>query len=143
MITQFRFEGGQQLADALGQLSTRVSAKVKREALKESAEPMRVRMSELAPLDPTTPLDLKDEMVISNARGQDAADTAIVVGPSRRVPYGYLQEFGTVHHGAQPFARPAFDLTNRQALTILRTALWAALTKRGFGVRRGGGSGLV
>jgi HK97 gp10 family phage protein len=55
---------------------------------------------------------------------------AVAVGPSKAGFYGIFQEFGTVHHGAQPFARPAFDQTVQKSLGILAAALWQAIGKR-------------
>jgi HK97 gp10 family phage protein len=55
---------------------------------------------------------------------------AVAVGPAKNRYYGVFQEFGTVHHGAQPFARPAFDLNVTKSLSILASFMWAAIAKR-------------
>lgn len=132
MITM-QFEGGKELADALGQLSPRVSRKVQKEALMDAAEPMRRRMEQLAPRAPGKP-DLADHMVISSERGVDAQEVVVAVGPSKSFFYGSFQELGTAHHPAHPFARPAFDQKAESALKLFADAVWLALTGRG--VRR-------
>ena len=128
-----RLEGGADLAKALSQLSARVSTRLLRESLVESAEPMQERMSELAPFDPEDPpTHLREEIVVQVIRGEDRREVAVAVGPSKRAFYGGLQEFGTAHHAAQPFARPAFDQTWLQSMQILSSSLWRELAGRGI-----------
>lgn len=137
MKMSFHFEGGADLARKLGELPRRVSLPIQKAALLEAAEPMRVRMSELAPHEPGAP-DLRAAMVISPVRASSRSDvireteTAVAVGPSRDAYYGLFQEFGTVHHGAQPFARPAFDSVAPESLRILSEVLWRELAGRGI-----------
>lgn len=128
-----KFEGGKELADNLAQLPQRISRRVQLQALREAAEPMRDGMSRLAPVEPGPP-DLRDMMTISPARGTDREELAVAIGPSRRGFYGLFQEFGTVHHGAQPFARPAFDQGIAASLRILSAALWDGLKSHGVGL---------
>lgn len=132
MKLAMRFEGGSDLAAALAQLRPRVSRKVQLDALREGAEPMRQRMAELAPHEPGKP-DLKDTMTVSTARGEDIREVAVAVGPSKVGFYGSFQEFGTVHHSAQPFARPAFDAVSPESLRIISAALWRELAGRKIG----------
>ena len=127
-----KYEGGRELDAALKQLSARVSRRLLIEGLTESAEPMRDRMEDLAPRDPETPFDLKENIVIQRSLGQDAQEAAVIVGPTKRAYYGGLQEFGTAHHAAQPFARPAFDQTWRVCLAVLGSSLWRELAGRGI-----------
>lgn len=47
--------------------------------------------------------------------------------------YSLFQEFGTIHHAAQPFARPAFDETAKTSLGIIGKAAWRELAGRGIG----------
>lgn len=128
------FEGGRELADALKQLTPRVAARLQREGLEEAAEPMRRAMGAKAPRRPPHP-DMADQIVTQRVRGTDAQEVAIAVGPAKRFFYGSFQEFGTVRHGAQPFARPAFDENWQKSLAILGAAMWRELAGRG--VRRG------
>lgn len=130
---RWHFEGGKELAANLETLSKALSRKIQREALMEAAEPMRSRMSELAPRSNTSSaVHLADDIVIAPARGQDQQEVAVAVGPSPQTFYGSFQEFGTARHEAQPFARPAFDEEVDEALDILAAALWRELAARGI-----------
>lgn len=122
------FEGGEELAAALDRLSTRVSRRLLREALIEGAEPIRRRAGHLAPRAPGAP-DLADNIGISVSRSEDEA--TIAVGPTQGFFYGLFQEYGTVHHRAQPFMRPAFESEANRALGIVGQALWRELAGRG------------
>lgn len=51
------------------------------------------------------------------------------VGPSKRAGQGVLQEFGTVHHAAQPFMRPTWDVYGPQAAFVIRDELAAGIEK--------------
>lgn len=137
MTISFRFAGGRELAQELSKLPERVSKTIQRQALRAAAEPMRQEMRVLAPHEPGAP-DLRESMTISNVRsGTDEireSEVAIAVGPSKGAFYGFFQEFGTVHHGAQPFARPAFDQHVLKALAIISQHLWAAIRKKRGGV---------
>lgn len=45
------------------------------------------------------------------------------VGPTKLAGEGVLQEFGTVHHKAQPFMRPTWDQHGPEAAQIMKEAL--------------------
>lgn len=126
-----KFEGGKELMQALEQLPLRTSNRFVREALVEAAEPMRDRMEALAPVSDEAP-HLKNVIVISKARTEDAREMAVAVGPTKKGFYGSFQELGTAHHGPQPFARPAFDQTWLQSLALLGSILWRELASRGI-----------
>ena len=110
------------------------------DALKEAAEPMRARMAQLAPREPGAP-DLADNIGISVANrlgdvgggrweARHDEEHAVAVGPTKDFFYGLFQEYGTVHHRAQPFMRPAFDSESGKALTILTQELWKPLREK-------------
>lgn len=154
MKVTMKFEGGLELAQALNKLPTRVSKRVIREALERAGEPMRADMARRAPRAPGAP-DIADNMVMSPARMQGISDNdqaaAIKIGPEKSLFYGLFQEFGTIHHGAQPFARPAFDAGWQKALDSVRASFWTALAAAGISrsvtsstsVQSPGGGGLV
>lgn len=48
---------------------------------------------------------------------------------SRRAFYGMFQEFGTVHHAAQPFMRPAYDENKRRAIQTFRREMEQAIER--------------
>lgn len=146
MKMTMRFEGGRELAAALAALPARVSKRVVKEALVEAAEPMRASAAQMAPREPGAP-DIADNIVISAGRGGkdefgDDRATSVAVGPSKGFFYGYYQEYGTRHHGAQPFMRPAFESTTGTSLAILSKALWRELAAKGIG-RSGTASGPI
>lgn len=121
---------GRDLAEALSKIPLRVSKRMLREALAEAiGEPMRKRMAQLAPHEPGPP-DIRDAIVISNARLRDEA--GVYVGPARGFFYGYFQEFGTANHSAQPFVRPAFDSEGPRGLGPMGAAIWRELAGRGI-----------
>lgn len=138
MIVKVAFEGGEELARTLNSLPALYTRHVILEALKEGAEPIRATAAQLAPLGETE--NLSDNMTISvtNRLGstaggrwqnRDESNHAVAVGPSKDEFYGLFQEYGTVHHGAQPFLRPAFDREGQTALNIIGDALWWALRR--------------
>lgn len=138
-----KIEGGAELAQAIDALPERVSRPIVREILRDVAEPMRARMGQLAPRRAPEP-DLADNMVISTigggrnavfARGGEQ-EVAVAIGPARGFAHGLLQEYGTAHHGAQPFARPAFDEEAPKIPAELARRLWVALAGRGIGRSR-------
>ena len=49
-------------------------------------------------------------------------------GPGRQ-PQAHLQEFGTSHHGPQPFARPAWDRGKHDLPTGLAADFWDEIKK--------------
>ena len=51
------------------------------------------------------------------------------VGPEAGQFHGLLQEFGTAHHGPQPFLRPAFDAKGTEALKIIEHDLGNEIMK--------------
>lgn len=139
-MISLRVEGGDRLARTLRELPTRVSRSVQREALRDGGELIRARAASLAPRAPGAP-DLADNIGISNTRPADGS-VGIAIGPTKGFFYGFFQEFGTVHHRAQAFMRPAWDGEGPRALKVIAAAMWTALIKRGFGSARGGGSGV-
>jgi HK97 gp10 family phage protein len=149
MKIQVKFEGGQELARALNTLSNSVKGRVIREVLKDVAEPMRARMAQLAPTGDSQAPNLSNVVIATATRvgttlgtkWEKTSDTqyAVAVGPSKDAFYGVMQEYGTVYHGAQPFARPAFDSEAPKALSEIGRRLWTELARRG--VSRTGLSG--
>lgn len=128
MKVSMRFEGGAQLAAGLAQLSTRLSRTVLNKALMEGAEPIRKQTSVNAPHDPTTPKDIKDNIVAAPVRSEEQA--AVAVGPRRGFAYGLPNEVGTAKQPARPFVRPAFDSEKEKALGAVNLALRRELIRR-------------
>jgi HK97 gp10 family phage protein len=145
MSATIRFTGGAELARNLDALSTRLSRQIQRQALKEAGEPIRQMMAQRAPIEPGAP-DLAANIVISTARpkGWGSTVVAIAIGPAKDFFYGFFQEYGTVHHRAQPFVRPAYDqqVVSGRTLNQIKEFLWRALISRGFAGTRGSGGGV-
>jgi HK97 gp10 family phage protein len=139
MKVSVKFEGGQELAQALAGLSTRVSRKVMREVLAEAAEPIRKAAASMAPHAPGAP-DIRDNIIISVAKSSVYLDlksevAAVAIGPrggKEGFAYGLPLEIGTINHAAQPFMRPALDSASSQALKIAGDATWRELAGRGI-----------
>lgn len=128
MITM-KIEGGAELASMLNSLPRAVRLQITKAVLIEAAEPMVAVARKMAPRRPGLP-DLADNIEIGNPRaggmdkfGDEKAAT-VVWGPTKNFFYGYYQEWGTVHHGAHPFMRPAFDGQAERSLGIIRTRTW-------------------
>lgn len=64
------------------------------------------------------------------AKGQGSF-AEIFVGPSGRkvIPYAHIMEFGSVKDAPQPYMRPAWDATKRQALDIIKAELGNEIIK--------------
>lgn len=148
-----KFEGGVELAAALNALPKRVGRRVLLQVLKDVAEPMRAAMASKAPREPGAP-DLADNMAISVAQRIGSVDggkwekatetqAAVAVGPAKAFFYGIMQEYGTVRHGAQPFARPAFDQHAQKVLTEIGRRLWIELAAKGISRSAGSLSGSI
>lgn len=60
-----------------------------------------------------------------------AENQALVTAGKESVRHGHLQEFGTVHHEAQPFMRPGFRLAKPKALRRIQRAIGKAIRNAG------------
>lgn len=58
----------------------------------------------------------------------------VAVGPSSHSFYGSFREFGTSHEAAQPWMRPAFDLSAPEALNIFGKVLAAHIEAYSKGI---------
>ena len=130
MNFNFKVEGLLEMAATLEQLPQAARKPILIRALKAAGAPMAERMALDAPLDPAADHQhLADSMTVSatnRVNGETLDDTAaaVAVGPSKDAFWGLFQEYGTVRHGAQPFARPGFDGGYEEALTIFRGEMW-------------------
>lgn len=141
MRLNYRLDGGVELARQLERLEKQLSRDIKVDALQQAAEPIRSRAATLAPKDERANAPhLADNIVIGTLtdnrleRQGRATETVVEVGPRAGKSgndffYGYMQEYGTAHHSAQPFMRPAFDFEHVEALNILMDELWWSLRR--------------
>lgn len=120
--TTVRVEGLRELDAALSEITKQTTRKsVARRALKDGGEPIRALAQQLAPDDPATsaPFDLTQSIEMSSRqksgratryRKESPTEVAVHIGPTKDgYPQAIMQEFGTVHHAAQPYMRPAWD----------------------------------
>lgn len=152
MRFSLKVQGGKELAQAIRRLPEAMQPKVVNEALKEGAEPMRSRASQLAPHEPGAP-DLRENIgisVISKAGsvggGPDErlsfGEYGVAVGPTKDFFYGFFQEFGYGPGPVNAFMRPSFDSTAQTSLTIIMQMLWAAIREQADRGRSTTGRGL-
>jgi hypothetical protein len=128
-----RITGGPELAAALRALPASVRPDVMLKGVTEAAEPIRVRMGQLAPRGPDAP-HLADSMAVSRIRSfqgvrvQDDTEVAVAIGPTKDFFYGLFWEYGwKFHRAAYPFARPAFDAGRDEAIDAVGRAYWAGI----------------
>lgn len=138
MKVTLRIQGASDLAKRLKQLPDAVSRKVQLEALTAGAEPIRSAAAHLAPRGHQGAPHLADDIVISAPslaqleRRDRFEETVVEVGPSITPNdhfYGFFQEFGTKHHAAHPFMRPAFDVNVGTSLNRVLSAFWLSIRK--------------
>lgn len=55
------------------------------------------------------------------------SNAALVTVGNSEVRYPHLQEYGTMHHAAQPFFWPAFRLTRKKAAAKIKRAIGKAV----------------
>lgn len=139
-VSVSKVDGLRELEATLRQFSKATARNTLRRALIKRAEPMAEAMRGLAPDDPRTRKDLKRSIGIGTKLSKrqarlhrkdnrdDKQFAEIFVGAGK-VPHAHLQEFGTEHHGPQPFVRPAWDQHQQAILEGLKDDLWAEIDK--------------
>lgn len=151
MATKVKVEGLRELEKALADLPKATGKSAMRRVLKKRAQPVADAARSLAPhgvghledsitVSTKRPVGQKSESQRAfaaaggGAAGRAAAKAAgsspvlIFIGPGRH-PQASLQEFGTSHHGPQPYMRPAWDRTKDAVLDGIKDDLWAEVRK--------------
>lgn len=125
--TTIRVEGIEEAVRKLRKVAdAATSRQTLEDALKDSAELVRKRASELAPVgtDPVQRKRLRDGLRIRPAGRMGFFGTKdgvwIQVAPLLEVSHANLQEFGTTHHAPQPFMRPAYDQQEQAVIDLVR-----------------------
>ena len=121
-------EGLREVDAALGQLGKATGRNVMRRVAVARLEPMAEDMRRRAPVNQT---DLRDSITVTTKRPKGHRKQSEVeahAGPGRH-PQAHLQEFGTQHHGPQPFARPAWDEGKAALLDGIADDLWSEISK--------------
>lgn len=123
-------QGLQELLKKLDDLDSLVtSKKLIVRALREGAEPIRLRAQELAPDDPTTPGSRVKEAMVTVVTEQTGTGAIALIGPARKAFFGQFAEFGTAHQSAEPFLRPAYDEQLATAVQIIGDSLNEGIVK--------------
>lgn len=138
----FRIDGLKEIDEAIGELGKATARNVLRRVAVKRLEPMAEVARSLAPDDPNTGgNDLKTSIGVStqlakrqkklNRKGKSEAEAYMgPAGPGGDVPpQGVMQEFGTAHHGPQPFMRPAWDQGQAALLDGIKDDLWSEIEK--------------
>ncbi len=98
-------DGMDALAASYMRVQKKMEGDVAREAAKAAGKQLAEVMGENAPLRTG---ELSEDMVVSPVQKGEGG-VYVDVGPGKESFYGHMQEFGTAHHGAQPFMRPAME----------------------------------
>lgn len=131
-MMKFELTGGAELERQLKALPEALSAAILSAALTKAAEPIRSKAEAHAPRGEGGE-HLADNIVIGDPFKGEEGGLTVPIGPEHHPDdffYGYFQEFGTAFHGAQPFMRPGYDEGIAQAVEILGSELWQAITRR-------------
>lgn len=142
MAQTVKLTGFRELEAALSELPKATGKNVLRRVARGALQPMRNHAADIAPDDPsTTGKDLHSSIGIANlkmgkvrfVRGKFRADSstgiAMTMGPERQAFHGTFQEFGTVHHAARPFMRPAWDAGADNALEYIKSNLGSEINR--------------
>lgn len=126
-----RLEGVKELERELEQLEAKIQKKMVRPSLRAGAKVIRDEAVRRAPRRKTPPprgtsryhpagKELYRSIKVRSAGRQPGLDAAVQV---KTGPHGHLLEFGTIHAGAQPFMRPAYDTRKAEAIRVFRDTL--------------------
>lgn len=132
-------EGLREIDAALGKLGKATGRNVLRRVAVTRLQPMADHARSIASSFQWSG-DLADSIEVSTrlagyARrlNRNRSEAEAHMGPAGRgkkaPPQGSLQEFGTAHHGPQPFMRPAWDRGQDQLLDGIKADLWEEIEK--------------
>ena len=123
-----RVDGLKEVDAALGQLGKATGRNVMRRVAVKRLQPIADDMRAKAPVDQT---DLRDSITVTTKnpkKNRKRSEVEAHAGPGRH-PQAHLQEFGTAHHGPQPFARPAWDAGKDELLDGIVDDFWSEISK--------------
>jgi HK97 gp10 family phage protein len=118
----------------LDRLLQRLPDEVAREHLTDAVEAganfIKVEAARRAPRDEG---DLAASITVHMTKQRNTGgDPRAEIGPSKKEQHvGRFQEFGTAHHAAHPFLRPALDSRAQDALNVTADVLRERLAKLG------------
>lgn len=130
--TTFKVEGLKELREALQELPKATGRNTVRRALTKAADPIESDAERAAPF---LTGQLQRSMTIGTklsrrqkSQHKKVSEVEIFVGPGS-MPQAITQEFGTAHHRAQPFMRPAWDANKLNVLQTIKEILAAEIEK--------------
>lgn len=133
---QFRLDGLKDLDRNLKQLPRAMAKATWRRILKKAAMPVKSDAEANAPVGPTgnlaSSIAVGTRLNASQKRMVGTEPDAVTLYIGTTWPtgaHGHLQEFGTAHHAAQPFLRPAWDRNRMQVLASISDDAWDELVK--------------
>jgi HK97 gp10 family phage protein len=144
MKTTVKVEGLRELDAALGELSKSAARAVLRRVGLKALQPVAETARSLAPDDPATSgNDLKSSIGVGTKlsprqarlarsavrKGEADKHFAEVYAGAGPDPAAHNQEYGNIHHGAQPFMRPAWDQNKGKVLEIIKSDLGTEIEK--------------
>ena len=123
-----KVDGLREVDAALGQVGKATGRNVMRRVAVARLQPIAEDMRDKAPVDQS---DLRDSIIVTTKnpkRNRKRSQVEAHAGPGRH-PQAHLQEFGTQHHGPQPFVRPAWDAGKDELLEGIADDLWTEIEK--------------
>jgi HK97 gp10 family phage protein len=139
MTATVKLSGFRELEKELAKLATPATRKASaRRSLRKAAEPMVGIAQGLAPRGDTqtlapsisigTKLSKRQAGMHRKMFRDDRAAVEMFIGAGP-LSSAHTQEFGTRHHAAQPYMRPAWDQDQRAMLDRLKAELWADIQR--------------
>lgn len=133
MNIKLSFQGGEAMKRALDTAGSALTKTIVLAALREAADPIRRDMAARMARGADAP-HAGDNVIVATVNEIDGEklaplEFAVGIGPTKDFWYWFFQEFGTVHHAAQPAMRPAMDAGAQRALRDIGNGLWDAIAK--------------
>jgi HK97 gp10 family phage protein len=133
---KMKVTGLRELDAALMTMKQSTARGVVRRALLTAAQPIADDMAKRAPSPGKYGTGYLGEHIDTGIRlsrrqrsvSRKESDVEVYAGATR-VDQAVFQEFGTINHAAQPFARPAWDAGKMDALDTVKTELAAEIEK--------------
>jgi HK97 gp10 family phage protein len=136
MAERVQIEGLSDLQTSLRELPDATAKAVLRRLARKRLQPIIDHAKSLVPVEEG---DLRDGLNVSSklskrqrglrGKAKEGAHDIEMYAGARPDPAAHLQEFGSSHHGAQPFLRPAWDAGRHALLDGLKDDLWADIKK--------------
>lgn len=136
-----KVEGLREVEAALQSMPKATARNIMRRILRARLEPIADTARQLVPVQFG---DLKESITVGTKLSRAAKKgrqklspnaVEVYMGPYN-APRAYMQEFGTVKHGPQPYMRPAWDSHEGQLLDGIKEDLWAEINKAAARIAR-------